>query len=257
MHSGSISFGRFESESLSWERRSIFSHNRYLEEVERYSKPGSVTEKKAYFEAEFKRKALLKQRASECQDGGDSPTSRITDLHDFEVSGNGNESTCSSDPSVCNRETKIQHYEKEDVEALYSEDGNGSTRNSEYDEGTISQECEIQNCEFLPVATQDEPVKDIVDCLVSIPEHLKFDETHQSETEGVVAITEQSIEETLIEKVILFDVASKAKDSSLASQTLKKGDVTTSSTSQTMSSSKVNPSDNIYLFLELMRYSSR
>ncbi|KAI3714351.1 hypothetical protein L1987_72949 [Smallanthus sonchifolius] len=71
LHSGSISFGRFESEPLSWERRSIFSHNRYLEEVEKYSKPGSVTEKKAYFEAEFKRKALLKQRSSECQDGGE------------------------------------------------------------------------------------------------------------------------------------------------------------------------------------------
>ncbi|CAA0824448.1 TPX2 (targeting protein for Xklp2) protein family, partial [Striga hermonthica] len=58
-HSGSISFGRFEIESLCWERRSSFSHNRYLEEVEKYSKPGSVTEKKAYFEAHFKKKGTL------------------------------------------------------------------------------------------------------------------------------------------------------------------------------------------------------
>ncbi|GER44485.1 TPX2 (targeting protein for Xklp2) proteinfamily [Striga asiatica] len=58
-HSGSISFGRFEIESLCWERRSSFSHNRYLEEVEKYSKPGSVTEKKAYFEAHFKKKGIL------------------------------------------------------------------------------------------------------------------------------------------------------------------------------------------------------
>lgn len=69
LHSGSISFGRFETEALSWERRSSFSHNRYLEEVEKYSRPGSVTEKKAYFEAHFKRKALLSQSSSECQDG--------------------------------------------------------------------------------------------------------------------------------------------------------------------------------------------
>ncbi|KAK9106147.1 hypothetical protein Scep_022991 [Stephania cephalantha] len=61
LHSSSISFGRFEPESLSWERRSSFSHNRYLEEVEKYSTPGSVTEKKAYFEAHFKKKALLRQ----------------------------------------------------------------------------------------------------------------------------------------------------------------------------------------------------
>ncbi|KAL6539044.1 hypothetical protein OROMI_025370 [Orobanche minor] len=58
-HSGSISFGRFESEILCWERRSSFSHNRYLEEVEKCSKPGSVTEKKAYFEAHFKKKGIL------------------------------------------------------------------------------------------------------------------------------------------------------------------------------------------------------
>ncbi|PON78755.1 TPX2, C-terminal [Parasponia andersonii] len=60
LHSGSISFGRFEKESLSWERRSSFSHNRYLEEVEKCSKPGSVIEKKAYFEAHFKKKGLLR-----------------------------------------------------------------------------------------------------------------------------------------------------------------------------------------------------
>ncbi|MQL70814.1 hypothetical protein Taro_003121 [Colocasia esculenta] len=55
---GSVSFGRFESESLTWERRSSFSHNRYLEEVEKYSTPGSVIKKKAYFEAHFKKTAL-------------------------------------------------------------------------------------------------------------------------------------------------------------------------------------------------------
>ncbi|XP_065011108.1 protein WVD2-like 7 isoform X1 [Musa acuminata AAA Group] len=57
--SGSISFGRFEAETMSWERRSSFSHNRYLEEVEKYATPGSVTQKKAYFEAHFKKKPLL------------------------------------------------------------------------------------------------------------------------------------------------------------------------------------------------------
>lgn len=56
--SGSISFGRFESEDLCWERRSSFSHNRnrYIEEVEKCSKPGSVTEKKAILEAHFRNK---------------------------------------------------------------------------------------------------------------------------------------------------------------------------------------------------------
>ncbi|KAK4423461.1 protein WVD2-like 7 [Sesamum alatum] len=65
--SGSISFGRFENESLCWERRSTFSRNRYLEDVEKYSKPGSVTEKKAYFEAHFRKKGFLGVSSPECQ----------------------------------------------------------------------------------------------------------------------------------------------------------------------------------------------
>ncbi|XP_051116381.1 protein WVD2-like 7 [Andrographis paniculata] len=52
----SVSFGRFMSESLDWVKWSAFTQNRYMEEVERYSRPGSVAEKKAYFEAHFKRR---------------------------------------------------------------------------------------------------------------------------------------------------------------------------------------------------------
>lgn len=53
------------SESLAWEKWSTFSHNRYLEEVEKFSKPGTVAEKKAYFEAHYKRKAAMKAAASQ------------------------------------------------------------------------------------------------------------------------------------------------------------------------------------------------
>ncbi|PHT61114.1 hypothetical protein T459_35037 [Capsicum annuum] len=73
--SGSISFSRFENDALCWERRSSFTHNRYLEEVEKYFKPGSVTEKKTYFEELFRRRALLSQSSSDCQDGADSQAS--------------------------------------------------------------------------------------------------------------------------------------------------------------------------------------
>ncbi|VFQ66527.1 unnamed protein product [Cuscuta campestris] len=66
LRSGSISFGRFENEDLCWERRSSFSHNRYIEEAEKFSKPGSVTEKKAILEAHFRRRAgLFSQSSSE------------------------------------------------------------------------------------------------------------------------------------------------------------------------------------------------
>lgn len=59
----SISFGRFMTENLDWEKWSTFTHNRYVEEAEKYSKPGSVAAKKAYFEAHYKRKAAERAAA--------------------------------------------------------------------------------------------------------------------------------------------------------------------------------------------------
>ncbi|KAI7741711.1 hypothetical protein M8C21_026511 [Ambrosia artemisiifolia] len=51
----SISFGRFMTEPLDWERWSSFSHNRIQEDVQKHSRPGAVAEKKAFFEAYFNR----------------------------------------------------------------------------------------------------------------------------------------------------------------------------------------------------------
>ncbi|KAM7268742.1 hypothetical protein ACFE04_010908 [Oxalis oulophora] len=61
----SISFGKYVSESLAWEKWSTFSHNRYVEEAERYSRPGSVAQKKAFFEAHYKQMAARKKAAEE------------------------------------------------------------------------------------------------------------------------------------------------------------------------------------------------
>lgn len=61
----SVSFGRFMNESLSWEKWSTFSHKKYVEEAESYSKPGSVAQKKAFFEAHYKRKAAQKAAAEQ------------------------------------------------------------------------------------------------------------------------------------------------------------------------------------------------
>nr|XP_027187456.1 protein WVD2-like 7 isoform X2 [Cicer arietinum] len=59
----SISFGRFMSESLAWDKWSSFSQNRYVEEAERFSRPGSVAQKKAFFEAHYKKLAAQKAAA--------------------------------------------------------------------------------------------------------------------------------------------------------------------------------------------------
>ncbi|OVA11904.1 TPX2 [Macleaya cordata] len=163
VHSGSISFGRFEDEPLSWERRSSFSHNRYLEEVEKYSTPGSVTQKKAYFEAHFKKKALLRQ-ASECQDGIDSIeyqtsdndlTDHISYMEEFEHSNEG------------------AHYEHYD-ESQYGSDDHG--------------ECEVMGCEregeeISPEFQMESTVNNPDAVCHSDSEHVEPSELHENQIE--------------------------------------------------------------------------
>ncbi|KAK3162664.1 hypothetical protein QOZ80_1BG0092170 [Eleusine coracana subsp. coracana] len=55
---GSISFGRFELESLSWEKWSVFTNDRRNEEFGKFN--GLVAQKKAYFEEYYKRIRELK-----------------------------------------------------------------------------------------------------------------------------------------------------------------------------------------------------
>ncbi|CAN4082340.1 unnamed protein product [Withania somnifera] len=74
----SISFGRFMSESLDWEKWSTFSHKRYVEEAERYAKPGSVAQKKAFFEAHYKKIAAQKAAALLEQANQENPKAEIT-----------------------------------------------------------------------------------------------------------------------------------------------------------------------------------
>lgn len=99
--SDSISFGRFEKESLSWERRSSFSHNRYLEEVEKFSKPGSVNEKKAYFEAHFKKKGgLLGQNSAESHTIENDASEQVNQESDIEIINMENHDGLFDDSSV-------------------------------------------------------------------------------------------------------------------------------------------------------------
>ena len=61
--SESVSFGRFVSEPLSWDKWSSFPHKKYVEEAASYAQPGSVAEKKAFFEAHYKKIAAQKAAA--------------------------------------------------------------------------------------------------------------------------------------------------------------------------------------------------
>ncbi|CAL5382937.1 unnamed protein product [Camellia sinensis] len=59
----SILFRRFMLESLACEKWSCFSNNQYLEEAKKSSKPGLVAQRKAYFEALYKRNGAKKPAA--------------------------------------------------------------------------------------------------------------------------------------------------------------------------------------------------
>ncbi|XP_024014726.1 protein WVD2-like 7 isoform X2 [Eutrema salsugineum] len=59
--SESVSFGRFMTENLEWGKWSSFSHKKYVDEAEKYSQPGSVAQKKAFFEAHYKKIAEAKK----------------------------------------------------------------------------------------------------------------------------------------------------------------------------------------------------
>ncbi|XAR58249.1 hypothetical protein NMG60_11026665 [Bertholletia excelsa] len=79
----SISLGRFAPETLSWERWSAFTCRRYVEEAQRFSQPGSVAKKKAFFEAHYKTMAA-KKRAEE-ENVTFSPTPFVEHLEDKKV----------------------------------------------------------------------------------------------------------------------------------------------------------------------------
>ncbi|KAK2981305.1 hypothetical protein RJ640_007006 [Escallonia rubra] len=198
LHSGSISFGRFEAESLSWERRSSFSHNRYLEEVERYSKPGSVTEKKAYFEAHFRKKALLSQSSSEGQNGTDYQTSENSDrqnmdyMEDFETFNEGN---------------KFKRFDE-------------SSGWLEYDGFCETKECEREDTGILCSEVQVEPVMSNADALDNIPDIVTPAEAHRPETRNEHLInTETDLDDEVNDDIVHVEATAEISDLSPYSQT--------------------------------------
>ncbi|KAG8085632.1 hypothetical protein GUJ93_ZPchr0010g9687 [Zizania palustris] len=82
---GSISFGRFELESLAWEKWSVFANDRRHEEFGKFN--GLVAKKKAYFEEYFKRIRELKALQQQNQQ---------TELN-LEYSGDGSDSSQTED----------------------------------------------------------------------------------------------------------------------------------------------------------------
>ncbi|KAI3696536.1 hypothetical protein L1987_79554 [Smallanthus sonchifolius] len=77
----SVSFGKYDTDALSWEKWSTFSPNKYLEEVGKCSTPGSVAQKKAFFEAHYKKIAAMKAAEAELLLDQEKGTHSTSDDH--------------------------------------------------------------------------------------------------------------------------------------------------------------------------------
>lgn len=114
------------TEPLAWEKWSAFSHNRYLEEVEKFSKPGSVAQKKAYFEAHYKRKAA--ERAAALLETVNTVASNVSES----VTEEKNDLGSSSDLCLVQGENHMdeQQLEKDDPKVVVVYSSNTSKCNS-------------------------------------------------------------------------------------------------------------------------------
>ncbi|XP_057739189.1 protein WVD2-like 7 isoform X1 [Arachis stenosperma] len=129
----SVSFGRFMSESLAWEKWSSFSHNRYVEEAERFSRPGSVAQKKAFFEAHYKKLAAQKAAAAALleQANNAAPQNNNEDEHVDEVANNDVAQNNAIDDNSERRSSSTRLVVKEEQDSIISANGNYSVSDLE------------------------------------------------------------------------------------------------------------------------------
>lgn len=180
----SVSFGRFENDLLSWEKWSTFSPNKYLEEVEKYSTPGSVAQKRAYFEAHYKKIADRKTKLLEQErelEGNTTVSSELNGGGDLMDDGERVDSES---------ESSNRHVSAEEVEL-----------NTTLIGGEVSSVCQevvkdyvesITECESSPGGEVEEPVGEL-DCVGS--EMSKQEEVVVKEVETPPPVESPTIKE--------------------------------------------------------------
>ncbi|CAH8308470.1 unnamed protein product [Eruca vesicaria subsp. sativa] len=205
IHSGSISFGRFEEEGLSWEKRSSFSHNRYLEEVDKCSKPGSVTEMKAHFEAHFKKRGMRVPASIESQTWGVRQKSYDDDatesFEDYRSDGSFSENTSQSE-SPCNYQGKIQCEYVEECDVSYDEIVVNTDDVIELDEEGGTLDVSLDKVEVVSVecvAIKEDSCEDLGEQEMSLEIEIRVDDEDKEHCVEVQE-TESRLEEHVQEK---------------------------------------------------------
>ena len=136
----SVSFGRFENDSLSWEKWSAFSPNKYLEEVEKCATPGSVAQKRAYFEAHYKR--IAAQKAAELLE---QENHMQDDPLKSDDQNNGDQIFCGTDYDTTTSQSTAQGNKLEPD--LVNELSSTHVEDLKYDDDAFNMECQITSVE--------------------------------------------------------------------------------------------------------------
>ncbi|XP_068333442.1 protein WVD2-like 7 isoform X2 [Pyrus communis] len=221
LHSGSISFGRFENEVLSWEKRSSFSHNRYVEEVEKCLKPGSVIERKAYFEAHFKKKGFPKPNLVECYSGSNYQVCENdvleSDAYREEFEDGNEDNGCAhfdetSEGSEYHGDFEVKECEKEDPEVSLSDPQRASELNDEHilvdikDDNPEETHQTGIGCDMFS-SSLDEPETDVNENHNG--DAVNADESHNSVTMNPKTAADEEVNITIVES--LHNSSSKLK----------------------------------------------
>lgn len=167
----SVSFGRFENDLLSWEKWSTFSPNKYLEEVEKYATPGSVAQKRAYFEAHYKKIADRKTKLLEEE--------REMEFNTTVSNGGGDLMMDHSERADSESETSNHHVSVEEVDQTTMLTGELSSVYHEVVKNDVESNVE---CESLPDGEKEEPDGKF-DCVGSDSEISKQEEVVVKEVE--------------------------------------------------------------------------
>lgn len=180
----SVSFGRFESDSLSWEKWSAFSPNKYLEEVEKCATPGSVAQKRAYFEAHYKKIAARKaeellEQEKQMQD----------DLLKSDDQSNGNRSDMYTDYEI--DITTSQTIAQVNSQAPNLENETNSTHVEDEDDDTFTLEFQTLSIEETEIEETDSGVVSPKTPNLNRPEELVL----VKEVETVTADSQERIQE--------------------------------------------------------------
>lgn len=218
----SVSFGRFDNDSLSWERWSSFSPNKYLEEVEKCATPGSVAQKKAYFEAHYKKIAARKAEllAQEKEMERESFRSEENNGIDLSGNGNGNSNACETDSEFGISNTQgscVEERDEQEIEVIpVGEIDRSHVDDLKEEEVAVSVDYQSSSVEVENKEVEsgshgsykiDEPVKDVC---------IKLEEILDVEAEDVKEISHVVYKETekasqVEEKDVKLDHPNKSK----------------------------------------------